>query len=165
MMEVVLTRLRDFSCKTSTFDDSKPAGQSACRDPRSRTDCLSEGRTAGWEGRKLDIESALAWLRRELMEMRSQDQALIRQLMELHSGIQEFKQELSEEEQEEEIDEGEEVEEEEGSYWDCESERGSGSVYSSSGEVGFSISFLKMPPPLYSGVLSKRVFNRRSSVP
>lgn len=97
--------------------------------------------------------------------MRSQDQALIRQLMELHSGIQELKQELSEEEQEEEIDEGEEVEEEEGSYWDCESERGSGSVYSSSGEVGFSISFLKMPPPLYSGVLSKRVFNRRSSVP
>ncbi|XP_071356505.1 uncharacterized protein C20orf202 [Trachinotus anak] len=161
MMEMVLTRLRDFSCKTSTFDDCKPAGQSACRDPRTRTDHLREGCTAGGEGNKLDIESALAWLRRELMEMRSQDQALIRQLMELHSGIQELKQELSEEEQEEETDE----EEEEGSYWDSESERGSGSVYSSSGEAGVSVSFLKMPPPRYSGVLSKRAFSRRSSVP
>ncbi|KAL7381269.1 hypothetical protein ABVT39_003148 [Epinephelus coioides] len=161
MMEVVLTRLRDFSCKTSTFDDGKPAGQSACRDPpRSRTGC-----TAGEEGRKLDIESALAWLRRELVEMRSQDQALIRQLMELHSGIQELKQELSEEEQEEETDD----EEEEGSYWDSgsltESERGSGSVYSGSGEVGFYVSCMKKPPSLYSRVSSKRVFSRRSSVP
>ncbi|XP_031722192.1 protein FAM167A [Anarrhichthys ocellatus] len=162
MMEVVLNRLRDFSCKTSTFDDCKPAGQSARRDPRSRTGC-----TAGEEGRKLDIESALAWLRRELMEMRSQDQALIRQLMELHSGIQELKQELSEEEQDEETDEeGEEEEEEgEGSYWDSESERGSGSVYFGSGEVGFSISCLKTTPTLYTKVLSKRSFNRRSSVP
>ncbi|XP_051246248.1 protein FAM167A-like [Dicentrarchus labrax] len=161
MMEVVLTRLRDFSCKTSTFDDCKPAGQSVCRDPRSRSDCLSGECTAGEEGRKLDIESALAWLRRELMEMRSQDQALIRQLMELHSGIQELKQELSEEEQEEETDE----EEEEGSYWDSDSEQGSGSAYSSSGEVGSSISFLKMPPHIYARVLSKRAFSRRSSVP
>nr|XP_046274566.1 potassium voltage-gated channel subfamily A member 4-like [Scatophagus argus] len=167
MMEVVLTRLRDFSCKTSTFDDCKPGGQSACRDPRSGTGYLGEGCTAGQEGRKLDIESALAWLRRELMEMRSQDQALIRQLMELHSGIQELKQELSEEEQLEETDEEEEEEkeEEEGSYWDSESERGSGSVYCSSGEVGLSVSFLKTPPTLYSRVLSKRAFSRRSSVP
>ncbi|KAL3043607.1 protein FAM167A-like [Trematomus bernacchii] len=161
MMEVVLTRLRDFSCKTSTFDDSKAAGPSACRDPRSRAGC-----TAGEEAGKLDIESALAWLRRELMEMRSQDQALIRQLMDLHSGIQELKQELSEEEQEEETDEEEAEEEEESSYWDSESEQGSGSVYSSgSGGVGVAISFLKTPPSLYSRVLSKRVFNRRRSVP
>lgn len=97
--------------------------------------------------------------------MRSQDQALIRQLMELHSGIQELKQELSEEEQEEETDEKEAEEEEEGSYWDSESDRGSGSVYSDSGEVGFPISCRKMPPPLYSGVLSKTAFSRRSSVP
>lgn len=90
------------------------------------------------------------------MEMRSQDQALIRQLMELHSGIQELKQELSEEEQEEETDE----EEEEGSYWDSGSERGSGSICSS-GEVVFS--FLKMPH--YPLGLSKRAFSRRSSVP
>ncbi|KAI3358737.1 hypothetical protein L3Q82_015146 [Scortum barcoo] len=161
MMEVVLTRLRDFSCKTDTFDDCKPAGQSARRPPRSRTDCLGEERTAGEGDRKLDIEGALAWLRKELMEMRSQDQALIRQLMELHSGIQELKQELSEEEQEEETDE----EEEEGSCWDSESEQGSGSVYSSSGEGGFSISYLRTPPPLFLGVLSKRAFSRRSSVP
>ncbi|GAA6222886.1 protein FAM167A-like [Lates japonicus] len=159
MMDVVLTRLRDFSCKTSTFDDREPAGRSPCRDPWTRTDPLREECTAGGERNKVDIESALAWLRRELMEMRSQDQALIRQLMELHSGIQELKQELSEEEQEEETDE----EEEEGSCWDSESEQGSGSVYS--GEAGFSISFLKMPLPLYSGVLSKRALSRRSSVP
>lgn len=64
MMEMVLTRLRDFTCKTSTFDECKAAGQSGCsRDPPSRT----EGCTAGEEGRKLDIESALAWLRRELV--------------------------------------------------------------------------------------------------
>ncbi|KAM8766836.1 uncharacterized protein AB9X84_005936 [Acanthopagrus schlegelii] len=156
MMEMVLTRLRDFTCKTSTFDECKAAGQSGCsRDPPSRT----EGCAAGEEGRKLDIESALAWLRRELIEMRSQDQALIRQLMELHSGIQELKQELSEEE-EEETDE-----EEEGSYWDSESERGGSSVYCSSGERGFSASFMKMPSTLYSGVLSKKAFSRRSSVP
>lgn len=93
------------------------------------------------------------------MEMRCQDQALVRQLMELHSGIQELKQELSEEEQEEETDE----DDEEGSYWDSDSERGSGSVYSSSGEGGFT--FQKRPRPLYSGVLWKRAFSRRSSAP
>nr|XP_040044210.1 potassium voltage-gated channel subfamily A member 4-like [Gasterosteus aculeatus aculeatus] len=157
MMEVVLNRLRDFSCRTSTFDDRQPAGQGARRDPQSRSGC-----TAGEGGRKLDIESALAWLRRELVEMRSQDQALIRQLMELHSGIQELKQELAEEEREEETDE---EEEEEGSYWDSESERGSSSVYSGSGEVGFSLSRLKAAPTFHSRVLSDRAFSRRSSVP
>ncbi|KAF7662111.1 hypothetical protein LDENG_00245650 [Lucifuga dentata] len=154
-MEVVLTRLRDFSCKTTTFDDCKPAGHSACRDPWTQADHIREGCTAGEvHPYKLDIESALAWLRRELMEMRSQDQALIRQLMELHSGIQELKQELSEEE--EEIDE----EGEEGSCWDSESEQGSFSE-----EMGFSISCLKMPSSLSSGALAKREFSRRSSVP
>uniref|UniRef100_A0A3Q0S6S5 Si:ch211-153f2.7 n=1 Tax=Amphilophus citrinellus TaxID=61819 RepID=A0A3Q0S6S5_AMPCI len=161
MMEVVLTRLRDFSSKTSTFDDCKAAEESANRDPQSRTNHAREGCTPGGERSKLDIESALAWLRMELMEMRSQDQALIRQLMELHSGIQELKQELIEEEQEEDTDE----EEEEGSYWDSESEQGSGSIYSSSGEGAFSISCLKMPQQLYSGALSKKMFCRRSSVP
>ncbi|KAF3707264.1 Protein FAM167A [Channa argus] len=159
MMEVVLTRLRDFSCKTTTFDDCKPANQNTFRDPQSRTDHLSEECTAGGGSSKLDIESALAWLRRELMEMRSQDQALIRQLMELHSGIQELKQELSEEEQEEETNE----EEEEGSYWDSGSEQGSNSVYSSSGEVGFS--FMRTPRLFFSGVFSKRAISRRSSAP
>lgn len=101
------------------------------------------------------------------MEMRSQDQALIRQLMELHSGIQELKQELSEEEEEETDEEEEEAaeDEEEGSYWDSESEQGGSSVYCSSGEGGFSASFMKMPSTLYSGVLSKKAFSRRSSVP
>lgn len=100
------------------------------------------------------------------MEMRSQDQALIRQLMELHSGIQELKQELSEEEQEEEEETDEEEEDEgDGSYWDSESERGSSSIYSSSGEASFSISYLKMSLPFYSRASSKKVLNRRSSVP
>lgn len=75
------------------------------------------------------------------MELRSQDQALIRQLMELHSGIQELKQELSEEEQDEESDE------EEGSCWDSESEDGSSSSC------------------FYSGGLKIPRLYRRSSVP
>lgn len=92
------------------------------------------------------------------MDMRSQDQALIRQLMELHSGILELKQELYEEEVSEE-------EEEEGvSYWDSGSEGGTGSTYCSSGE-SFSIPFWKMEPTLNFGLLSRRSFNRRSSVP
>lgn len=94
------------------------------------------------------------------MELRSQDQALIRQLMELHSGIQELKQELSEEE---ETDEEEEEEEEGASYWDSESDGGSSSIYCSSGEMGFS--FLSTRPMLYSSVSSKKGFSRRSSVP
>lgn len=98
------------------------------------------------------------------MEMRSQDQALIRQLMELHSGIQELKQELSEEEEEKETDDDDEEEEEAGSYWDSESERGS--VYSSSGEAGFPPSYLMRPRSLHAGLLfRRRGFNRRSSVP
>ncbi|KAM9738640.1 uncharacterized protein ACNS7B_013910 [Menidia menidia] len=161
MMEVVLTRLRDFSCKTSTFDDSKPVPQRACRDPRGRTDHLRNGCTASGEGSRLDIESALAWLRRELMEMRSQDQALIRQLMELHSGIQELKQELSEDKREDELDE----EELEGCYWDSESEQGSGSVYSNSGEMVCNVPNQKTTRPLCSGGFSGKGFYRRSSVP
>ncbi|XP_023831542.1 protein FAM167A-like [Salvelinus sp. IW2-2015] len=51
---------------------------------------------------KLYIESALAWLHRELMEMQSQDQALIQQLMDPHTAIQELKLESGEEEEKEE---------------------------------------------------------------
>lgn len=60
-MEVVLTRLRDFSCKEASFEDyraavifrEKPLTEETCRDHD----------RAG----RLDIESALAWLRRELV--------------------------------------------------------------------------------------------------
>nr|XP_057903574.1 uncharacterized protein si:ch211-153f2.3 [Doryrhamphus excisus] len=138
MMEVVLTRLRDFSCKATTFDERKP----------------TKGCTNG-ENTKVDIESALAWLRRELIEMRSQDQALVRQLMELHSGIQELKQELSEEEEEDG--------DEEGSSWDSESEQGS--VYSSCGEVGSSVPSVEKPRCFYSTASARKLFSRRSSVP
>lgn len=79
------------------------------------------------------------------MEMRSQDQALVRQLMELHSGIQELSQELSEEE-------------EEGSSWDSGSEDGSGSFV-------FGGLCQKTPWPLYLRGLPGKALHRRSSVP
>uniref|UniRef100_A0A3B5AXT9 Si:ch211-153f2.7 n=1 Tax=Stegastes partitus TaxID=144197 RepID=A0A3B5AXT9_9TELE len=103
-MEAVLTRLKDFSCKTPTFSGREAAEQSGSR-------------TGGC---RLDLESSLAWLRREL-ELRSQDQVLIRQLMELHSGIQELKMELSEDE--------------EGSCWDSDSDHSS--ICSGSEQVRF----------------------------
>lgn len=144
VMEVVLDRLRDFSCRTSTFE---------CRAGAQRRDVPpGAGRLRG-PGR-LDIESALAWLRTELMEMRSQDQALTRQLMELHSGIQELKQELWDEE--EASGEGE------GGAWDSDSSDGSSSSrYSSSGEV----SALSSPVRFYTRGPNKRAEIRRSSVP
>lgn len=65
MMEVLLTQLRDFSCRSPNFDDHRePAGRSVCRVPPRRVECLGE---AAEGGRKLDIESALAWLRKELV--------------------------------------------------------------------------------------------------
>ncbi|XP_070995798.1 glutamate-rich protein 4 [Oncorhynchus clarkii lewisi] len=174
MMEVVLTRLRDFSSKDATFDACKSTVPVVSGDPRTiRDPCPEEGlRMAGCMAGvqssstyKLDIESALAWLRRELMEMRSQDQALIRQLMDLHAGIQELKLECAEAEEEEEEDD---ETEEEGS-WDFGSEAGGSgsSVYSSSGEVGFSISCLstRMTPPPLGSSLPRRTSSRRSSLP
>ncbi|XP_077052787.1 uncharacterized protein LOC143702615 [Siphateles boraxobius] len=150
-MEVVLTRLRDFSCKETSFDECKASGM--CRDHSSS---LQMKRSDG----DRDIETALAWLRKELMEMRSQDQALIRQLMDLHDGIQELKQECVKATEEEEEDE-------EGACWDSGSDGGGSSVSSSSGEMCFSSSIYSFstcmsPAPLY---LHKRAFSRRSSVP
>lgn len=108
---------------------------------------------------RLDIETALAWLRKELMEMRSQDQALIRQLMDLHDGIQELKQECAKATEEEE-----EVE----PYWDSGSEGEGSSMSSFSGEMCFypSIcSFATCMSPVPLGYMPKRAFSRRSSVP
>ncbi|KAG7458267.1 hypothetical protein MATL_G00236370 [Megalops atlanticus] len=169
-MEIVLTRLRDFSCKAATFDNCKSAGMAVCGSG-SGDSCGAEGGQRGAHGAgdhspsQLDIESALEWLRKELMEMRSQDQVLIRQLMDLHAGIQELKLECTEAEAEEEE---EEEEEEEG--WDSGGEAGGGSIYSSSGEVGFSSSPSTSSMPLaslfYPGrSLPRRAFSRRSSVP
>lgn len=97
------------------------------------------------------------------MELRSQDQALIRQLMELHSGIQELKQELSEEEGEEGVEEEEESDEdEEGAcHWDSESDGGGGSTCCSSEETGSS----RVRSRLYASVSPKKRFSRRSSAP
>ncbi|XP_072304282.1 uncharacterized protein [Eucyclogobius newberryi] len=156
-MEVVLNGLRDFSCKSARFE-CRGSG-AATGGPRRDGPPRAERFRAGGGRAGLDIGSALAWLRTELMEMRSQDQALIRQLMELHSGIQELKLELSEDE----LTEEEEVEEvsgqREGSEWDSESD--SSSQYSSSGEV----SYLGPPARLYKRTPNKRAAIRRSSVP
>lgn len=65
MMEVVLTQLRDFSCKSPDFDvHRQPTGHAVRWGPPHRPECLGE---AAEGGRKLDIESALAWLRKELV--------------------------------------------------------------------------------------------------
>lgn len=92
------------------------------------------------------------------MEMRSQDQALIRQLMDLHTGIQELKLDCAE------IEGGEENEPEEEGCWESGSEGGGSSVYSSSVEVGLSISCLSSRITPYPHG-PKRLFCRRSSVP
>lgn len=65
-MEVVLTRLRDFSCKETSFDECKAAGM--CRDHSSSPEVCRGKRTAGdGDSGRLDIETALAWLRKELV--------------------------------------------------------------------------------------------------
>ncbi|XP_028820208.1 protein FAM167A isoform X2 [Denticeps clupeoides] len=103
----------------------------------------------------MDIESALAWLRRELIELRSQDQLLIRQLMDLHAGIQELKMEYAEIEGDE-LEEEEEEEED----WDSGSETELG--YHST--MPYLCSTSRASPPSL-GSRSKRVYSRRSSVP
>ncbi|KAI7798838.1 hypothetical protein IRJ41_015885, partial [Triplophysa rosa] len=151
--EVVLTRLRDFSCKDTSFDQCASAVR--CMDSSSSQEVCRGERDAD----RLDIETALAWLRKELMEMRSQDQALIRQLMDLHDGIQELKQECAKATEEEE-----EVE----PYWDSGSEGGGSSMSSFSGEMCFypsTCSFATCMSPVPLGYLPKRAFSRRSSVP
>lgn len=68
-MEVVLTRLRDFSCREASFEDYKaavifreqPLTEETYRKQREK--CVRAGR--------LDIESALAWLRRELVRCKT----------------------------------------------------------------------------------------------
>ncbi|MBN3299879.1 uncharacterized protein C20orf202 [Amia ocellicauda] len=134
-MEIVLTRLRDFSSKSATFNDCKSAETPSFRIPPEV--CKGESR------QQLDIESALAWLRKELMEMRSQDQLLIKQLMDLHTGIQELKLECTD------ITE-----------LDSESDTEGSSLYSSSGEVCSSLAFVGTA--LHS---PRRTSSRRSSMP
>lgn len=93
------------------------------------------------------------------VEMRAQDQALIRQMMELHSGIQELKQEL------EEMDEGEE--EEMAQFWDSGSEEGISPIspIAWSSAEGFNVAFWKAQPVVNLDIVSNKLFSRRSSVP
>ncbi|KAG5264973.1 hypothetical protein AALO_G00260020 [Alosa alosa] len=178
-MEVVLTRLRDFSCREATFDTCKSVAALPHRDMENRG-CLAEEEPRGGSPpretgtHQLDIETALAWLRKELIEMRSQDQVLIRQLMDLHAGIQELKLECAEAELELEEEEEEESKEDEEASWDSGSDAGdSGSTLSSSGEMDC---YLPSAPCLYPhhspcspcslwGSPPKRHLSRRSSLP
>ncbi|KAG7256406.1 hypothetical protein CRUP_021416 [Coryphaenoides rupestris] len=111
------------------------------------------------------------------MEMRSQDQVLIRQLMDLHAGIQELKRELSEEDEDRDEDEDEDRDEEEegeeSSSWVSCSETGTSSLSLSvsSGENELSASCLKLTTPHSSYWRASTVSrvssrsSRRSSVP
>ena len=77
MTEAVLTLLRDFSSKTDSFDGCEPNGRPGLREPgparaprggQPREGPTERGRAEGGERpRSLDIESALAWLRWELV--------------------------------------------------------------------------------------------------
>ena len=75
MTEAVLTLLRDFSAKTDSFDGRKPSGQLGLPEPdpgalrgQPREGPSDRGRAEGGEiPCSLDIESALAWLRWELV--------------------------------------------------------------------------------------------------
>lgn len=94
------------------------------------------------------------------VEMRSQDQALIRQLMDLHAGIQELKQECAVDyEEEEEPDEYEEQ------SWDSDSEAEGSSASSYSGEMFCSSIYSNFYTSPIGHFVSKRSFGRRSSVP
>ncbi|TRZ01699.1 hypothetical protein DNTS_003585 [Danionella cerebrum] len=141
-MDVVLCKLRDFSSREMSLHE--------CGAELERVR-LGNGRR---DGGQMDLESALAWLRRELMLLRSQDQALIRQLMDLHQGIQELRQECEVATKDDEDEAG----------WFSGSEGAGSSISScSSGEMSIcpplsSISYLR-PASL------RRGFGRRSSVP
>ncbi|XP_078664955.1 protein FAM167A-like [Branchiostoma floridae x Branchiostoma belcheri] len=103
-MEVITRRLEEFTSRPPSFESS-PEALTAVRRPwlpepaaehEPAVPCLNgpvSPADTSMENRKGGIESALAWLRKELLEMRSQDQALIQQLMKLHVGIQELKAE------------------------------------------------------------------------
>ncbi|GCC35916.1 uncharacterized protein [Chiloscyllium punctatum] len=90
-MDLLLTRLKDFSRKPGRF----PGGEG-----RHSLPALGKRQSYSgpeWDprpqGRRMDLEKALEWLKSELMEMRFQNQTLVKQLMELHAGIQELKKE------------------------------------------------------------------------
>lgn len=95
------------------------------------------------------------------IELRSQDQALIRQLMDLHAGIQELKQECGVDD--EQLDQLEEFEEH---SWDSDSDTEGSGTSSYSGGMSFSSAIYSniYTSPLACS-LPKRTSGRRSSVP
>lgn len=98
--------------------------------------------------------------------MRSQDQALIRQLMDLHAGIQELKQECILDDEEAEEEEEEEPDDYEEHSWDSDGEAEGSSASSCSEGMSFCSSIYSnfYTSPLGHS-LSKKTCGRRSSVP
>ncbi|XP_069744283.1 alanine and arginine-rich domain-containing protein-like [Narcine bancroftii] len=87
-MDLVLKKLKDFSTKASRFAewDDQPG-------LHKRQSCPDIGGDPQSKRQRADLEKGLERLKSELMEMRSQNQSLAKQLMELHEGIQDLKQE------------------------------------------------------------------------
>ncbi|XP_067904970.1 protein FAM167A-like [Heterodontus francisci] len=90
-MDPVLTKLKDFSSKPSRFADG--GGRSSQPGSYKRQNCPGIEWDPQGKRQSIDMEEALDWLKSELTEMRFQNQTLVKQLMELHIGIQELKKE------------------------------------------------------------------------
>ncbi|XP_051886923.1 uncharacterized protein LOC127578682 [Pristis pectinata] len=90
-MDLVLSKLKDFSCKPTRFADWD--GRDSQPGLYKRQSCPDIGWDPHSKRQRVDLEKALDRLKSELMEMRSQNQSLVKQLMELHEGIQDLKQE------------------------------------------------------------------------
>ncbi|XP_038659682.1 protein FAM167A-like isoform X1 [Scyliorhinus canicula] len=93
-MEPLLSKLRDFSAKSSRFAGGRgrggPAGLCVGQDGPGMDWQPQEGRRQG-----LHMDRALDWLRCQLTEMRFQNQTMVKQLLEIHTGIQELKKEYN----------------------------------------------------------------------
>uniref|UniRef100_UPI00398F2D18 alanine and arginine-rich domain-containing protein n=1 Tax=Pristiophorus japonicus TaxID=55135 RepID=UPI00398F2D18 len=91
-MDPVLTKLKELSSKPGSFAD-RPGRSSRQPGVYKRQSCPAIEWDPQGKRKRVDMEKALDWLKSELMEMRFQNQTLVKQLMELHVGIQELKKE------------------------------------------------------------------------
>ncbi|XP_078092308.1 uncharacterized protein LOC144508344 [Mustelus asterias] len=92
-MQLMLTKLKEFSSKANRFADGRGRSSQAglCKAQSSPgIDWKPQGKR-----QTIDMEKALEWLKWELTEMRFQNQTMVKQLLELHNGIQELKKEYN----------------------------------------------------------------------